>query len=104
MTGIKVTLSNGEQSPYFKGTQRQTGPVTLSLDQKETPHKITMETSPWACTGFTVQDKQGKDLCKWIGLKNDSGTIEIPEGQNIVGIYGSTSGDILNFGFLTANF
>ena len=75
MTGIRVTLSNGEQSPYFKGTQRQTGPVTLSIDQKETPHQITMETSPWACTGFTVQDKQGKDLCKWIGLKNDSGTI-----------------------------
>ena len=32
MTGIRVTLSNGEQSPIFKTAGEQCGPVVMNID------------------------------------------------------------------------
>ena len=56
MSGVKITLSNGEQSPYFKGTQRQEGPVALNIEQNENPYNIVMEISPWACLGIKISN------------------------------------------------
>ena len=42
------------------------------MEEEQEPHKIVMETSPWACLGITISNKEDQELCKWVGRKNET--------------------------------
>ena len=68
LTGIRITLSNGEQSPYFKAKNgSQNNPVTVDLAQDLKAKKISIVAGPNACNAIRIVDTNGTELCKWVG-------------------------------------
>ena len=88
MSGIRITLTNGEQSPCFKASNSQ-NVVSLGLRQDLTPKKISMVVGPNTCKAIRIVDGFNLEVVKWVG-KEDSAYREqiIPEGEELVGIYG----------------
>ena len=57
MTGVRATLSNGEQSPIFKTAGDDFGPVTLKLDQKRKEKTLAIRSREDGVYGLKVTDK-----------------------------------------------
>ena len=60
---------------------------------------------------FEIFSEENTEICTWDGGKNDGRKKDqvIPEGEEIVGIYGCNNHEsiklgILNFGFITAKY
>ena len=67
ISAIKVTLSNGQQSPIFAGTNPKLGPSELTVRQDLDPYMIAMVTNPNACNAIKIQDRYDQQLCEWVG-------------------------------------
>ena len=66
MNGIRLTLTNGEQSPFFMA--RETNNVaSIGLRQDLTAKKIAMIVGPNTCKAIKILDGFNQELFKWIG-------------------------------------
>ena len=70
MSGIRVTLSNGERSPYFKANGSQNNHVTLNVNQGLNPKKITMRANLYVHK-LIIVDEKNQALCNWDGGNQD---------------------------------
>lgn len=109
MTGVRVTLSNGCQSPIFKTiTADQNGPVSLCLDENRRVRTISIRSRQDGVYGLKITDKNKHDIVDWSGdITQEWKVQEIPRGENIVGIYGLNGyggNGIQNFGFITLSY
>ena len=108
LTGVRATLSNGEQSPIFKTTGEQNGPITLHIDQNKRVRTLAIRSHEDGVYGLKVTDKHKKDIVEWSGdVTQDWKEQEIPNGETITGIYGLNGyggNGIQNFGFITLSY
>ena len=89
MTGIRVTLSNGEQSPIFKTAGEQCGPVVMNIDQTRRAKTLGIRSREDGVYGVQMIDKNKKRIVEWSGdVTQDWTEQEIPNCENIIGIYG----------------
>lgn len=90
MTGIRATLSNGHQSPIFKTiTGEQNGPITLHLDENKRVKILSIRSRQDGVYGLKISDKQRQAIVDWSGdVTQEWKEQEIPNGENIAGIYG----------------
>ena len=54
---IRITLSNGEQSPHFQSSSSQNGPAYLDVRQDLSPYKIEIVTGPYTCEAVRISDR-----------------------------------------------
>ena len=108
MTGVRATLSNGEQSPIFKTSGEQMGPFTMEIPQDRRAKKLSIRSEEDGIYGLNLADKYGKEIVEWPGDVTQEWTMqEIPSGENIAGIYGLNGyggNGIQNFGFLVLSY
>ena len=108
MTGVRVTLSNGQQSPLFQTKGEQNGPITLSIGQDKRPGRLAVRSRDDGVYGLKMSDQHGEDIVNWTGDLAQQWTEQIiPNNQNIVGVYGLNSfggHGIQNFGFITLSY
>ena len=104
--GIRITLNNGEQSPYYKSQGHQKNPKTIHVDQTLSPAKINVITREYTTNALMITDAKNAKLCEWVGIKDAGYTGQkLQPGDQIVGIYGGRKGQyMMNFGFITAQF
>ena len=67
MTGVRVTLSNGRQSPIFKTTGEQNGPITLHADIKRTSSTLAIRSREDGVYGLKMEDKNKQEIVDWTG-------------------------------------
>ena len=67
MTGIRVTLSNGRESPIFKTSGEQNGPITLQIDQKAKAKTLAVRSEEDGVYGVKISDKEEQELVHWTG-------------------------------------
>ena len=108
MTGIRATLSNGLQSPIFKTTGEQSGPLTLLIDQQNGVETLGVRSREDGVYGLKISDKHRQEIVDWSGdVTQDWKEQEIPNGENVAGIYGLNGyggNGIQNFGFITLSY
>ena len=108
MTGIRATLSNGRQSPIFKTTAETTGPTVLHLDQITRAKSLAVRSREDGVYGLKFSNKFRRESIEWSGdQKQDWIEQEIPNGEQISGIYGLNGyggKGIQNFGFITLSY
>ena len=108
MTGVRVTLSNGQQSPLFHTKGEQNGPITLCIEQDKRPGKIAVRSCKDGVYGMKIMDRNNEDIVNWTGdLLQPWKEQIVPNNQNIVGIYGLNNfggHGIQNFGFITLSY
>ena len=66
LSGIRLTLSNGQQSPCFKSGPEQLGPTVVEVDQNCSQSTIKMLVSHHV-KGFEVLGADGGEVCAWRG-------------------------------------
>ena len=108
MNGIRITLTNGEQSPCFMASDCH-NVASIGFRQDLTAKKIAMVVGPNTCKAIRITDGYNQELFKWVGQEETAYREQaIPEGEELVGIYGSQDqvgwNNIMNFGFITANY
>ena len=106
MTGIRATLSNGLQSPIFKTcADEQVGPVSLHISKHSRPRALGIRSREDGVYGIKVLDKHDDNIVDWSGdITQGWKKQEIPNGENIAGIYGLNGyggNGIQNLGFIT---
>ena len=106
-SGIRLTLSNSEQSPAFKtSSSNQHGPTVLEIDQNARIKSLSMQTGPCTCGGLKLHGGNNKTY-EVEGSKDGMWKeLEIPRGEDIIGIYGNNRSypQIVNFGFITVSY
>lgn len=112
LSGIRITLSNGQQSPYFhpeKAAQRNH--EVHHIDPTTRVKKITLEgglRQSAYCSGIIFEDAAGKELLKWKSRPDFFSQSQlVPDREVLVGIYGRINhkfSGIQNFGFITAQY
>ena len=104
--GIRVTMNNGEQSPYYKCNGTSKNRKVININQDMDSAAINVITREYTTNALKITDKSGKALCEWVGIKDAGYTAQkLPADHQIVGIYGGRKGQyMMNFGFITAKF
>ena len=107
MTGVRISLSNGMQSPIFSRGDKWRSKHSVLNVNGEVRRILLKCDNP--TTGIEFIDSNKKQICKWEGNIEDRGAWrcqEVPDGEQVVGIYGHSTGynHILNFGFITASY
>ena len=85
-----MTLSNGESSPFFstfRTNGKQTGPVELKVGAKRVK-KVAIRASHDATMGIAFYETAKKQISTWTGYTCEMRMQEVPEGQELIGIYG----------------
>ena len=57
MTGVRATLSNGQQSPIFKTTGEQSGPAVLNIDANKRAKTLAIRSREDGVYGLKITDK-----------------------------------------------
>ena len=89
---LKITLSNGQESPQFcaKEGYGEGGSHSISFDSNTQYRQF--EFSKYSTnfiTGIKFYNQQGQEKLRWTGHNQSwQGQQEIPDGQEIIGIYG----------------
>ena len=87
LTGIRMTLSNGQRSELFKGSHSAINVETISVNQETPIRMIKTKSYGYGVYGFIMEDSEGKQLCKWqpkVFNKEDKGVVkeqELNEGE-----------------------
>ena len=88
LCGVRVTLTNGAQSPIFK-SQSTDFHTSISIRQDLAPSKIAMVVGPYTCKAIRISDHLNLDLAKWVGIEDTPYKEQtVPLGEEIVGVYG----------------
>ena len=67
MTGVRVTLSNGQQSPIFKTTGELNGPIVLQLDTSIRAKTLAVRSKEDGVYGLKIDDIYEQELVNWSG-------------------------------------
>ena len=66
MTGIRVTMSNGEVSPIYKTRGQQVGLQTLKINQALKVRKVSLRTKDVkTCYGVKLATSTNHVICEW---------------------------------------
>ena len=57
MTGVRATLSNGQQSPIFKTTGEQQGPIAMTIDPNKRAKTLAIRSREDGVYGLKITDK-----------------------------------------------
>ena len=111
MGAIGITLSNGEQSPFFSAKRIKTSLPIFKINQTIKPIEFRVWKGSRYIFRFSLIGENGENLCDWDGNGSLSQSVyektqKIPEDREIIGIYGSLNGSsgIVNFGLITVKY
>ena len=92
--GIRVTLNNGEQSPYYKCNGTSKDRKVIKINQENDPAAIHIITREYTTNALKITDRYDKPLSnEWVGINDAPYTkTNLKVGDQIVGIYGGRKG------------
>ena len=77
LSGIRVTLTNGELSPIFKSESEQIGPDIVEVDKIVRPKKFSLKKPQAYIRGLSLIGDENTTLCKWTADPGDKHDREI---------------------------